>query len=236
LYDLLHGRQLHSFAGHDSSVTGLVFTPDSRRLLSASHDTTVLVWDVQPWLSRRSASSAVVTAAALETAWRDLGSDKAALAFYALALLVDGSPASVPFLRERVRPAPPTDAKYLSKLLTDLGSDRFAERERAKKELERLADRAEPALERFLQRDLPLEARRRAADILTQVQGPIVDAERLRSLRAVEALEHIGTPDARRLLDALTRGNPDALLTLEARQALSRLKKLRRGGSPDNAH
>jgi hypothetical protein len=44
-------------------------------------------------------------------------------------------------------------------------------------------------------------------------------------MRAVEVLEHIGTPDAREVLEKLTRGDPSARLTQEAKASLERLAK-----------
>ncbi len=48
-------------------------------------------------------------------------------------------------------------------------------------------------------------------------------ADRMRLVRAVEALELIGTQEARRVLRNLARGAPEAQLTLEAKTALERL-------------
>jgi hypothetical protein len=46
----------------------------------------------------------------------------------------------------------------------------------------------------------------------------------LQPLRAVEVLEHVGTPDARRLLQELAHGLPGARLTSEAQPSLRRLR------------
>jgi hypothetical protein len=67
-------------------------------------------------------------------------------------------------------------------------------------------------LERYLQATTPA--------------GPVgPPASWLRAARAVVLLEHIGTPDALRLLERLAEGDAEALPTLEARAALSRRKK-----------
>jgi hypothetical protein len=48
-------------------------------------------------------------------------------------------------------------------------------------------------------------------------------ADRLRDHRAIQALEHIGTPAAKDLLEALAGGAPDARRTEEAKAALRRM-------------
>jgi RNA polymerase sigma factor (sigma-70 family) len=58
-------------------------------------------------------------------------------------------------------------------------------------------------------------------------EGAIGPPEVLRTIRAVAAIERVGTPDARRALERLADGDPDALNTEEARSALIRLKARR---------
>jgi hypothetical protein len=71
---------------------------------------------------------------------------------------------------------------------------------------------------------------RRAADLLKKVEGDTVSGERLREMRALEVLEGLGTPEARKLLEALAGGTADAVLTQEAKAALQRLT--RRAAAP----
>ena len=47
----------------------------------------------------------------------------------------------------------------------------------------------------------------------------------LQQLRGVEALERIGTPEARRLLRELAQGAPEGRVTREAKLALHRLDR-----------
>ena len=48
------------------------------------------------------------------------------------------------------------------------------------------------------------------------------EGELIRNLRAVEVLEHIGTPEARQVLQTLAGGAEGARLTVAAREALRR--------------
>ena len=60
---------------------------------------------------------------------------------------------------------------------------------------------------------------------------PLTDldaAEMLRSLRAVHVLERIGNAEAKKLLEQLTAGLPEARLTREAKAALTRLNEVGR--------
>jgi hypothetical protein len=49
----------------------------------------------------------------------------------------------------------------------------------------------------------------------------------LSGLRAVEVLEHVGSPEARQLLTTLTKGSAGARLMEEARASLQRLERRR---------
>ena len=59
--------------------------------------------------------------------------------------------------------------------------------------------------------------------VLAKLQGPATSLKQVRALRTVEVLEHIGTPEARKVLESLAKGTPEALLTSEAKASLDRL-------------
>jgi RNA polymerase sigma factor (sigma-70 family) len=57
LWDLERERPLHTFRGHEGNVTDLRFTPDGRALISASVDSTLLVWDLAALRKLRTGSA-----------------------------------------------------------------------------------------------------------------------------------------------------------------------------------
>jgi len=159
----------------------------------------------------------------LEPLWKELAGEDAAKAYRAIWSFVASPEQSVPFLRKHLEPARGPDQKRLTSLLADLDSPKYQVREKALQELAKLGELAEPGLKRVLEGKPSLEVRQRVERLLEQLQGTIIAPDRLREIRAVEALEHIGTAEARRLLQDLAQGAPEARLTQEAKAAQQRL-------------
>ena len=117
-----------------------------------------------------------------------------------------------------------TDEKTraIAKLVAELDHPRFAVRKKATKELTDLGPVVRSHLENALEGKPSLDARRRIADILAKLPRqslpPLV-----RELRALEALERMGTPAARAVLKRLADGAAEDRLTREAKAALERL-------------
>jgi hypothetical protein len=130
---------------------------------------------------------------------------------------------AVEFLRGRLRPVSAAASPRVRRLIADLDDDRFAVRERAAAELTRLAHESEPAVRQALGGRPSQEARRRLEGVLNGLEREVPSPELLQALRAVEALERAGTPEARRLLAELAGGAAEAWLTREATAALKRL-------------
>ncbi|HMC65360.1 MAG TPA: hypothetical protein VKI65_10520, partial [Gemmataceae bacterium] len=107
----------------------------------------------------------------------------------------------------------------------DLDSNEFATRQRADRELEELEELAEPALRKAVAENAAPEVRRRAETLLAKLDTNPPSAKILQALRAVEVLEHSGTPEAQELLKRLAISTPAARLTQEAKAALERLAK-----------
>jgi hypothetical protein len=138
-----------------------------------------------------------------------------------------GAPAAdqqtVPFLRKHLKAALAPDLKRLRSLIAELESDEFAVREKAQRELERMGEDAVPALRKALDSKPSAEARRRMESVLEKPRT--LPPGTLQAIRAVEVLENISTPGARRLLESLAEGAPEARLTQQAKASLERLGK-----------
>jgi hypothetical protein len=119
------------------------------------------------------------------------------------------------------------DGKQLAGLIGDLDSDDFAKREKVTVELEEFGEQALPAYRKALEGKPSLESRRRLEELLSKAHTAYwdVSGERLRALRAVEALELYGSDEARELLKTLATGAAGARLTDQAKAALERLAK-----------
>jgi hypothetical protein len=92
------------------------------------------------------------------------------------------------------------------------------------KELSDLGPVVRPHLENALTGKLSLDARRRIETVLVK-QPKQGLPQTVRDLRALEALERMGTPAARAALKRLAGGPAETRLTREARAALERLRE-----------
>jgi hypothetical protein len=157
--------------------------------------------------------------------WADLARNDPVKAHQAITALVIRTAQTVPFLQSKLRPIPAADPRRLARLIEDLDSRRFSVRQFATQELERMEESAAPSLRQALAGRPSAEMGRRIERILalqkTHRLHPLPG--QLRQARAVEVLEQIGNPAARKVLAALAQGAPEALLTRDARGALDRL-------------
>jgi RNA polymerase sigma factor (sigma-70 family) len=168
----------------------------------------------------------------LDALWADLGSADRTRRYLAVWALAAAPRQAVPYLREKIKRVAPVDARVQERMVTliaDLDSDSFAVREAATKDLDKVADLAEPFLRKALEGNSSPEARQRIKRLLAKAKGMDLSAEQRRQLQALEALEHCGTAEARRLLEDLAGGAPQAQLT---RQAADTLKRLSEGAPP----
>jgi hypothetical protein len=134
----------------------------------------------------------VETPAPAESLWADLASRDAARGRAAIESLVAQGGKAVALLR-----AP--DANQLARWIAELDSDDFDQRQHAEAELARHQEFAVLPLQQALGGKVSLEARRRIQGLLRKHDLGIISPDELRRVRALQALELLGTPEARAL-------------------------------------
>jgi hypothetical protein len=187
-------------------------------------DGTVLFWDVTGRQLEGRPRGQRLTRQERESCWRDLADSDARKAYRALHALVADPEQSVALFKERIVAVMALDPKRTDQLIHDLDSDDFAVRTKAEEELKKQGESVRADLEQTLKGKPSLEVSRRIGDLLEQLD-PERSPAQLRPLRAVEAVEKIGTPEARQLLATWSEGVPTARLTREAKGALERLAR-----------
>lgn len=222
LWDVATGRAAGKLAGHRNGIGALAFAPDGRRLATGAHDTSALVWDLGA-AGVRVPPTGKLAPGECEQLWEDLGGEDAGRAHRAVWKLAGAPAEAVPLLSRRLRAPEPPPPGRIDRLVADLGSERFKVRQQAAAELDRLGGWAEPTLRRLVEKDPPLEVRKRVEELLGRLESSPLSAEDVRAVRAVEVLEHAGTREARGVLSAVADGVPSVRVTQEARDALQRL-------------
>jgi hypothetical protein len=220
VWDMKTGKLLGDVSGHEGATMALAFSPDGLRLASGSEDTTVLIWEVAELVRL---AAAVPSPGELATLWEQIGDVDPAKARKPMAGMVRHT-GTVKFLDEHLHTVAAVDAKAIAALIDGLDAPKFAQRDKARLELEKLAGIARPALEARLSLKLTLEARQRIVALLARLDAPVEDADTLRALRGVELLEWIATPAARSVLERLAAGAAGHRLTEDANAALGRTR------------
>jgi WD40 repeat protein len=226
LWETATGRFRRSFQDAAAGAcVSMAFAQNGRLLVTGGDDGTALVWDVTSLSAEGRARLGPLGAEGWGLLWDDLVADEDGLrAYEALCRLTADPPMGLAVLRERLHPAP-APGRRLSRALEDLDSDDFEVREKASDELAEMGEAIRPALQRAAEKSPSAEVRQRAAFLLNRLGGRAFVAEGLRRSRAVEALERMGTPEARDLLKELAGGADGAPLTRNAEAALKRLAK-----------
>jgi WD40 repeat protein len=237
----------------DGRIVGLAFSPDGRLLCTSGQDGWFRVWEVASLRERCRCQAdpgcvAFVAGGLLATShrgtdvlirdcvsrveplpgkasdlWADLAAESPQRGARAVRGLLARPREAVAWLGDNLRAVQVVDPARLRKLIADLDAENFETREAATRELTILGDQAEAALREAEKVARNPEQRRRVTELLARHVGSL-PPERLRILRAIEALEEIATPEARAILDRVAKGLPGAEETIQARAALARLR------------
>jgi hypothetical protein len=123
-----------------------------------------------------------------------------------------------------LQPVKAEHQQRIGQLIADLDGG-FEARERAVVALRKEGYQAAPLLRQTLRQKPSVEVRKRIGQLLKELDGVITAPERLRQLRAIEALEHIGTPEALAVVQRMAAGFPGIRETDDAKLTSQRLSK-----------
>ncbi len=221
LLETATGRERGILRGHlPGEVAALAFDSRGRLLASGGEDSQVFLWDLTGRMPDGVWRTAPLEATARRAAWDRLAGNDATVAHAAQWQLIADPQGTVTLLREQLRPLPRPDPRSVREWIALLGSDDFAERQRASRELRELGDRVAGDLAAAQKQNASAEARRRLEALQEALQAPPAGRQ-LQRMRAVEVLEQLGTPEARDLLRKLAEGEAGQV-GREARRALER--------------
>jgi WD40 repeat protein len=222
LWERVSGQEVARVPAAAPTGSVVALSPDGRRLAFSRPDGSVGVSELTPpdWAAPVRAPGPDE----LRQLWDGLMDANAVKAHGAVWTLANAGDRALPLFRERLKSAK-RDVARIRKLLEDLDSEEFRVREAASEELAKLGVEAEPELRHLEKAEISAEARRRLNELLEPLNAMTLPPEQLRAARAVLALEWIGTPEARAVLEKLAAEDAETLLAREARAALARLPK-----------
>jgi hypothetical protein len=212
-WEVRTGIERRRVTAHKNCVTTVAFSPNGRNLASASSEAPVYVWDVY------SPPGPDVNWSA-NNLWNLLqfGSDHLA----AMGQMIANADRAIALCRAKIKPAAKPDEKKVRQLLRDLGDSAYTVREKAEKELNSLGDLVESMLRSELAATSSAETAARLKRLLLALASP--SPQRMAAFRAMEAVERIGTPQARKLMEEWASDDPENSFTREAKKSLERMK------------
>ncbi|MBY0230532.1 MAG: hypothetical protein K2W96_14705 [Gemmataceae bacterium] len=203
-------------------IDDLAFIGSGSRL-ATSAEGEIHLWDLARFHKRPAAQA--LGERALAALWDDLASDDIAKARAAVRALADRPAQAAKLLGPRLHPVPRATPAEIDASVRALDSDIQRERNAASSHLAALNEATGDAVRKALAAKPSAEAKRRLDALLRGMARPVTVRDRLRVLRAMEALENAGGKEALALLEKMAGGMPGSIETEEARASVARLEK-----------
>ncbi|HEY7426842.1 MAG TPA: WD40 repeat domain-containing protein [Gemmataceae bacterium] len=224
LWEMATGEERDALMGHLSYGVGDSALSADGRILVSGGGSQILVWDLTGRNPDGKWRPSQLSPEQRRASWNALAARDAKAAYAAHWELVADPEGTLAWLCEHLRPMASPEPGQVARLITELDAARFSERERAAQELEKFGQTIVTDLRQMLSQKPSLEVRRRIEVLLEKVEG-LSQGRELQALRALEVIEHIGTPEARNLIRKIAAGASGTRLTEQAREALNRLMK-----------
>ena len=161
----------------------------------------------------------------LETLWTDLGQSDASLAFRAIRGLLHTPASTAKLLESHLQPLRRARPEQVAEWIYGLNSKSFKMREDAALNLSIQLEVAEPLIKQALPNQFSPQSRRQLEQIIKAGEQGDLSPLQMQRLRAIEVLEEIASPEARRILATIAGGDRGFRLTSEASAACDRLNQ-----------
>jgi WD40 repeat protein len=211
----------NGFWAHPVALSCAEWAPDGKSFCTGGYDTSILIWPslLEQW---KNSPPLTLTGPDMERAWHDLAETEATVGYSALRKFVLAQTQAVHYLEKRLQPSPTITPEQMQRMIRKLESANFRTRESVGRDLTK-SERAGVFLKKALKEKPSPELRLRIERLLPELPRYPVSGEKLRNLRAIQALEWIGTAGARKLLSRIATGDPRTFETQEAIASLGRL-------------
>jgi hypothetical protein len=193
------------------------FSADGDRVAVSLADTTIAVFDTRPWVKQIEDELRKHVPQDLAPLWEDLNKD-VGTALRASRLLTLAEERAVAVFAEKVIPPSAPDAEEVKKLLDELGSPRFATRQRAANRLRGLAYQIEPHLREARKAAPSADVKLQLDALLREVESNKLSPEELRQVRAVAVLKRMECKGAKGLLAKWAASDPSSPLAKTAKK------------------
>ncbi len=225
--DVHTGEERSRLTGNNGGIDSLLVFPDGKQFASGCGDGTIVLWDMTRNLpsrrerrilteSEQTSIASLLRKSDNETAWQVIGR------------LSDADSATLArVLSTHLKPAAPPDDIEVRRWIADLDNNNFRVRDRAAKALEKLGPLARTPLKQALDKKPSGETVERLERLLRRLADDTPPPSQNFAFRAIEALERNGGKEARTELERIAAGASDAFITVEARNSLERMKRVR---------